>query len=265
MSPLHRSNDANAPHDDLWRVILGSGAVHAMTLDQLDDAFQAGTVNELTPLLPPGAIAWTRIGVAAGLDTSAPLLEQTKIARVQSLPETKTLVMRLRPMPPVAPGRMSTPPAPISTTNVAVPSVAAPSVRPMSAPIAPTRSLSTRAVVAIGLASLVLSCLGVSAARMASHRTAVDNAKTASTTAASREELLALADVPSTDLAAAPTLATAGDAVEDDAAEDDAPVIRKAPKSKTGVPHGHRHPRRASRKTPFLNNGDRFDPMNGGL
>jgi hypothetical protein len=211
---------------------------------------------------------WTRIGIAAGLDTSTPLLEQTKIARAEAVPETKTLVMRLRPMHPVAPpARMTAPPAPISTPNIAAPSIAAPSVRPIAAPMAPMRTLSTRAVVAIGLASLLLSGLGISAARMASHRAAVENTTTASTTAVpSREELLALADVPSTDLAAAPTLATADDAVDDDAAEDDAPVVRKAPKAKSAAPHVHRHARRgASRKTPFLNNGDRFDPMNGGL
>jgi hypothetical protein len=53
---------------DLWRVQLGSGEIRVMSLDALDDAFQAGTIDEGTPVLPPGAVTWTKLGDAAGLE-----------------------------------------------------------------------------------------------------------------------------------------------------------------------------------------------------
>src|SRR4051794_24936555 len=39
---------------ELWRVQLSTGELRAMSLDALDDAFQAGVINESTPVLPPG-------------------------------------------------------------------------------------------------------------------------------------------------------------------------------------------------------------------
>ena len=53
---------------DLWRVQLATGEVRVMSLDALDDAFQAGIITESSPVLPPGATAWTRLADAAGLD-----------------------------------------------------------------------------------------------------------------------------------------------------------------------------------------------------
>lgn len=55
---------------DLWRVQLGTGELRVMTLDALDDAFQAGTIDEHTPVLAPGSTVWTKLADAAGLDTS---------------------------------------------------------------------------------------------------------------------------------------------------------------------------------------------------
>ena len=53
---------------DLWRVQLGTGEIRAMSLDALDDAFQAGTIDEGTPVLAPGATSWAKLADAAGLD-----------------------------------------------------------------------------------------------------------------------------------------------------------------------------------------------------
>src|SRR5947209_548652 len=54
---------------EMWRVQLSTGELRAMSLDALDDAFQAGVITENTPVLPPGATAWTKLGDAAGLDS----------------------------------------------------------------------------------------------------------------------------------------------------------------------------------------------------
>jgi hypothetical protein len=53
---------------DLWYVKLGSGDVHKVTLDQLDEAFQAGHVDENTMVLAANGTRWMKLGDAAGLD-----------------------------------------------------------------------------------------------------------------------------------------------------------------------------------------------------
>jgi hypothetical protein len=53
---------------DLWYVKLADGDVHRVTLDQLDQAFQAGHIDEETLVLAAGATQWTKLGELAGLD-----------------------------------------------------------------------------------------------------------------------------------------------------------------------------------------------------
>lgn len=60
-------SNLDTPENDLWRVQLPTGSIRTMTLDQLDEEFQAGSITESTPVLPPGAAAWTKLGDAAGL------------------------------------------------------------------------------------------------------------------------------------------------------------------------------------------------------
>src|SRR5687767_15387696 len=54
--------------EQLWRVQLPTGEVRAMTLDGLDDAFQAGWIHEGTLVLAPGAMSWAPLADVAGLD-----------------------------------------------------------------------------------------------------------------------------------------------------------------------------------------------------
>jgi hypothetical protein len=56
----------------LWRVQLGTGEIRAMSLDALDDAFQAGTIDGATPVIAPGSTVWAKLAHAAGLDVAAP-------------------------------------------------------------------------------------------------------------------------------------------------------------------------------------------------
>jgi hypothetical protein len=53
---------------ELWFVKLPNGAVHHVTLDQLDAAFEAGHIDARTPVLSDGATQWTTLGEAAGLE-----------------------------------------------------------------------------------------------------------------------------------------------------------------------------------------------------
>ncbi len=63
-----RSLPTTSAHDDLWRVQLATGEVRAMTLDALDEAFQAGKIDAATKVLAPGETTWARLADVAGLE-----------------------------------------------------------------------------------------------------------------------------------------------------------------------------------------------------
>jgi hypothetical protein len=64
--------DAPMPDVDLWYVMLADGDVHRVTLDQLDEAFQAGHIDQETLVLAEGARQWSPLGQLAGLDETPP-------------------------------------------------------------------------------------------------------------------------------------------------------------------------------------------------
>jgi hypothetical protein len=55
----------------LWYVKLPDGDVEPLTLDELDEAFQAGHINSNTMVLAAGATQWERLGQLAGLEQPA--------------------------------------------------------------------------------------------------------------------------------------------------------------------------------------------------
>jgi hypothetical protein len=57
---------------DLWYVMLADGDVHRVSLDQLDEAFQAGHIDQETLVLAAGARQWIPLGQLAGLDETPP-------------------------------------------------------------------------------------------------------------------------------------------------------------------------------------------------
>ena len=63
-------NDATV--DDDYVVKLPSGDARVMSLDELDAAFDAGKIHKDSPVLAPGNVTWTTLGVLAGLDEVAP-------------------------------------------------------------------------------------------------------------------------------------------------------------------------------------------------
>lgn len=77
---------------EVWQVQLRTGEVRRMSLDALDEAFEAGIIDAQTPVLAPGAIAWQRLGAVAGLDDAPP--SQLEV------PTPSLSPVALAPMPP---------------------------------------------------------------------------------------------------------------------------------------------------------------------
>ena len=70
---------------EIWNVAMASGEIRSMTVDELDTAFDDGSINVNTRVLPPGTTEWVRLGKAAGLDS----------------PQTAPVAPSLPPPPPV--------------------------------------------------------------------------------------------------------------------------------------------------------------------
>jgi hypothetical protein len=58
--------------ENLWYVKTDDGDVHRVTLDQLDEAFQAGRIDEHVMVLGGTATRWTKLGQLAGIDEPPP-------------------------------------------------------------------------------------------------------------------------------------------------------------------------------------------------
>jgi hypothetical protein len=238
------SHDTTASTTDLWRVQLATGEVRAMSLDALDDAFQAGVISESSPVLPPGATAWTRLADAAGLDA----------------PEHESNV------PSVAPMAVS---IEESTGNATPYGARADYVLPdldvdalEDEAFKPKRG---RVFAVIGLAALFAGGLGFAATRVGN---IADVAK--SSLSAPGPKAAAAAPPPAVDLnevAPAKTLTEEQKAklAEADKARETAAAARDA-KRKQDRPAGptKRGPREKT-TTPFVNGGNKYDPLNGAL
>jgi hypothetical protein len=58
--------------ENLWYVKTADGDVHRVTLDQLDDAFQAGRIDENVMVLAAGATTWAKLGDLLGGEDATP-------------------------------------------------------------------------------------------------------------------------------------------------------------------------------------------------
>ena len=146
---------------DSWYVKLADGDVHRVTLNQLDEAFQAGHIDAETMVLAAGESQWTKLGALAGIDEedvpieAEPSQGPTEDGYVPQLPTRPG--QRALPQPvsmPPAPAPMRTAlPAPVAVPQSAYPSpmvAALPSsdARPNFAPstAVATNGYSTRSV-----------------------------------------------------------------------------------------------------------------------
>jgi hypothetical protein len=86
---------------EYWHVQLPNGSVSTMTLDDLDAAFQAGTINEQTYVLKQGESTWATLSALLGLDepsseTPAPVV--TALPQPVPTPYEVAPVYSLRPV-----------------------------------------------------------------------------------------------------------------------------------------------------------------------
>lgn len=246
MSALDSSTDVTTLAGmDLWRVQLATGEVRAMSLDALDDAFQAGTISESTPVLPPGATAWTRLADAAGLDAS-PAQESANV------PSVAPMAVSVATPGPVVVGR-----DPLAFAEV-------PDLDDLDA--GELKPKKTKLFVGIGLAVMLVGGLGFAASRAAGG------------IAASASNSIS-ANVPEAKAAAAQPPPAAEDPNVEGAkgrvlTEEQKAKLAEADKARAAAeakkikdrpaPPSHRAPREKSAQ-PFSNGGNKYDPLNGAL
>ncbi|MGA7120573.1 MAG: hypothetical protein WBY94_10770, partial [Polyangiaceae bacterium] len=126
--------------DGMWYVKLADGDVERVTLDQLDDAFQNGRVDENSMVLADGSDKWMKLADLLGLsDGAAPPAPQAKPAVMQA-PVTMPPLTGVKsvPAPVVVQAPVGTLPAVLQAPAAALP---APSIRPVAMPLVPTASL----------------------------------------------------------------------------------------------------------------------------
>lgn len=111
---------------DNWYVKLADGDVHRVTLDQLDEAFQAGHIDGDTMVLASGGSEWNKLGELLGLDDDA--------VPVEAAPAMQDMDGYIPQLPPPGASRAAhsyAPPAPVAQPAYAAqPTYRAPSYAP---------------------------------------------------------------------------------------------------------------------------------------
>jgi hypothetical protein len=235
---------------DLWRVQLATGEVRVMSLDALDDAFQSGLITESTPVLPPGGVAWTKLADAAGLDHPSPA----------EGPDGN--------VPSVAPMAVSV----AESTGDATPYA---NHSPYSLPDLDIDAMNDEAFkprrgrifAVIGLAVVLVGGLGFAATKAGNIAGAASN----SLSAPGAEKAAAAAPPPAAvdvnTAAPAKTLTDEQKAklAEADKAREAAAAARDAKRAKDRPSGPARRGPREKTSQPFVNSGNKYDPLNGAL
>lgn len=233
---------------DLWRVQLRTGEVRAMSLDVLDDAFQAGSVDESTPVLPPGAMSWTRLADAAGLDAPEAQQAADSVAPI-------ALSVGRGPMDPAM--RMMPPP------DFSLPDVDLDTIEPEA-----FKAKKGRVFAVIGLAALLLGGVGFAGARYVPMSTSGVNALRAE---ADRKAAAAAPLKADQEEEAATRLRVLTEQqriklLEADKAREAREAAETARKKERAAAAAARHSgKRKPGAAPFANGGDKYDPLNGSL
>ena len=241
MSSTEGTMDSTDAGIDLWRVQLMTGEVRAMSLDALDEAFQSGLIMESTPVLAPGATAWTKLADAAGLDSPVADTNVPSVAPLAvSISDTGN---------PTPYTRRS---ADLLLADIDVASLD-------DAAFKPKRG---RMFAGIGIAVVLVGGLGFGASRLS-----IAGSATSSLSANAGQNAATTPPPAAVDLndpgAAAKTLTEEQKAKLAEA--DKAREAREAQKRKDRpAPPPRRGPREKS-GTPFVNGGNKYDPLNGAL
>lgn len=226
-------------YEELWRVQLPTGELRLMTIDALDEAFDTGIIHRDTQVLAPGATAWARLGDVAGLDDAAEAAPEPASAGVPSLS-------------PVAiatdtPSSFATAPLPVDLGDV-----------PDDA-LRPKRGRAL-AIAGIGVAA-VAGVLVAFAPKIGATLANVHPAK--EMTNAMQPPPAAIDVTPNDGSFARPQLTEEQRKLllEADKKKEEE---RKAKQQAAPAKAGKAAPRGKS-SSPFVNGGDKFDPLNGAL
>jgi hypothetical protein len=227
---------------DLWRVQLATGEVRAMSLDALDDAFQSGLISESTPVLPPGATVWTKLADAAGLDQ----------------PATDGTV------PSVAPLAISM----AESTGDATPYARSSGLSDIDIDALNDQAFKPkkgRVLAGIGLALLVAGGLGFAATRVGDVASSSQSSLSAHTAESNKAAAAAphiAVDLNEAFPAAQLTEEQKARLVEADKAREAREALKRkdrpsGPARRSGTPR--------DKSAPFVNGGNKYDPLNGAL
>ncbi|AKV04425.1 hypothetical protein AKJ09_11088 [Labilithrix luteola] len=214
---------------DLWRVKLTTGEVRAMSLDALDEAFQSGLLTEATPVLPPGATAWTTLADAAGLDAAS-----------------------AEPVQSIAPVAMSVAEPPAPALGVDLDTLPDEAFKPKKGRVL--------AFVGVGLA--VACGLGFGALRVANLDAKAPSSQPVATAAAAAPPPAAM-DLGEAAPARVLTDEQKARLAEADKAREATAAAAAAKRAKDRPSTGGA--KRTPGAAPFVNSGDKYDPMNGAL
>lgn len=232
---------------DVWRVQLATGEVRVMSLDALDDAFQSGLITESTPVLPPGAAAWTKLADAAGLD--APAAPDGNVPSVA--PMAVSVAESTGDATPYANN------SPYSLPDLDIDAMNDEAFKPKRG----------RIFAAIGLAVVLVGGLGFAATKAGNIAGAASN----SLRAPGAEKAAAAAPPPAAvdvnTAAPAKTLTDEQKAklAEADKAREAAAAARDAKRAKDRPSGPARRGPREKSSQPFVNSGNKYDPLNGAL
>jgi hypothetical protein len=238
---------------DLWRVQLGTGEVRVMSLDALDDAFQSGLITESTPVLPPGAAAWTKLADAAGLDApAAPAPEGGAAGNVPSLA-------------PMAVSLSDTGNAtryanqsPYSLPDLDIDAMHDEAFKPRKG----------RVFAVIGLAVVLVGGLGFAATQVGNISSSASNSlsiSAAPVAPAAAQPPPAAVDVNTGAPAKTLTDEQKAKLAEADKAREAASAAAAAKRAKDRPSGPARRGPREKSSQPFVNSGNKFDPLNGAL
>ena len=228
---------------DLWRVQLRTGELRVLTLDGLDEAFQAGVIDASTSVLAPGATTWAPLGEVAGLEGESHDASNHP-ARQPTTPSLSPVAIS-SDQPPHAPAR----------PGIAVPDLAELSedaLRPKRGRGALFGGLAAAAAIVGGIA-FGLPKLG---AALGNVHPAKDGATANAVQAPAGAMELPDPNQPKAQLSEEQRKKL----LEADKKREE----ERRAKQPQAAPRGRPAPR-AKSASPFINGGDKYDPLNGSL
>lgn len=224
---------------EIWRVQLPTGELRAFSLDALDQAFETGLIHGGTLVLAPGATEWAPLALVAGLDDSPEPVQTPSLSPMAIAND--------------APYHASYPPPAAAPMDVL--DLSDDALKPKRGRMAFVAAIGVAAIAACGV--LTAPKLGKVLANVHPDRAAAANAIQAPPPAV---DVTGDGFKPNTTLTPEQKrlLLEADKKKEED---------RKKKEEEAAKVRASKRPARGKGKSsgPFVNGGDKFDPLNGAL